>query len=144
MKKWTLILCIFCLCKCAMDYSVVSNIKNSSGVAVRVEIQFGRYFFDSVFRADREKIRLSIQHINEQAGVPYMFDSSGLITKYLLEADKILQVDNTKGGAGVVPNHETIERITITTKGNVHVYEQKDLDTLFKKKDNATWELLIR
>jgi hypothetical protein len=143
MKKTVAFFISICFFKCGMDYNVVSNITNNSGDTVMVTVLFNKPYFDSVFVQDKKRILLSINNINETSGLPYSFDSAQLCTAYLVPNDTCLRVDETKGGYGVRPSHNSLYKIKIYKKNLTLIDSIENLDAAFKKKSNTEWIYII-
>jgi len=139
MKKIIAFFFSICFLQCAMDYNVVSNITNNSGDTVMVTVLFNKPYFDSVFVQDKKRVLLSINNINETSGLPYSFNSAQLCTSYLVPNDTCLRVDETKGGYGVMPSHNSLYKIMIYKKNLTPIDSIENLDAAFKKKSNTEW-----
>jgi hypothetical protein len=126
-----------------MDYNVISNITNNSGDTVMVTVQFNKPYFDSVFNQNKKQVLLSINNINETSGLPYSFDSAQLSTTYLVANDTSLRVDETKGGYGVRPSHNSAYKIMIYKKNFTPIDSIENLDAAFQKKSNIEWIYII-
>lgn len=132
-----------CFLQCAMDYNVVSNITNNSGDTVMVTVVFNKPYFDSVFKQNKKQVLLSINSINETSGLSYSFDSAQLSTTYLVPNDTCLRVDETKGGYGVSPSHNSVYKIMIYKKNVTPKDSIENLDAAFKKNSNTEWQYLV-
>ncbi len=143
MKKIFAYFISICFLQCAMDYNVISNITNNSGDTVMVTVLFNKPYFDSVFNQNKKQVLLSINNINETSGLPYSFDSEQLSTTYLVPNDTCLRVDETKGGYGVRPSHNSVYKIMIYKKDLTPIGSIENLDAAFKKNSNTEWQYLI-
>ena len=142
MKK-TIVFFSICFIQCGIDHSVVSNIINNSGDTVMVTVVFNKPYFDSVFSHNQKQVLLSINRINETTGLPFTFDSAQLSTTFLVPNDTCLRVDETKGGYGVRPSHNSVYKIMIYKKDFTPIDSIDNLDAAFKKNSNTGWQYLI-
>ena len=140
MKNTFVFFISICFLQCAMDYNVVSNITNNSGDTVMVTVVFNKPYFDSVFKQNKKQVLLSINSINETSGLSYSFDSAQLSTTYLVPNDTCLRVDETKGGYGVSPSHNSVYKIMIYKKNFTPKDSIENLDAAFKKNSNTEWQ----
>lgn len=143
MKKTFVFFISICFLQCAMDYNVVSNITNNFGDTVMVTVVFNKPYFDSVFKQNKKQVLLSINSINETSGLSYSFDSAQLSTTYLVPNDTCLRVDETKGGYGVSPSHNSVYKIMIYKKNFTPIDSIENLVAAFQKKSNTEWQYLI-
>ena len=86
---------------------------------------------------------MSINSINETSGLSYSFDSAQLSTTYVVPNDTCLRVDETKGGYGVSPSHNSVYKIMIYKKDLTPIGIIENLDAAFKMKSNAEWQYLV-
>lgn len=143
MKNIFLFFISICFLQCAMDYNVISNITNNTGDTVMVTVVFNKPYFDSVFKQNKKLVLLSINSINETSGLSYSFDSAQLSTTYLVPNDTCLRVDETKGGYGVSPSHNSVYKIMIYKKNFTPIDSIENLVAAFQKKSNTEWQYLI-
>ena len=143
MKKTFALFISICFLQCAMDYNVISNITNNTGDTVMVNVLFNKPYFDSVFNQNKKQVLLSINSINETSGLSYSFDSALLSTTYVVPDDTCLRVDETKGGYGVRPSHNSVYKIMIYKKDLTPIGIIENLDAAFKMKSNAEWQYLV-
>lgn len=143
MKKTFALFISICFLQCAMDYNVISNITNNTGDTVMVTVVFDKPYFDSVFNQNKKQVLLSINNINETSGLSYSFDSAQLSTTYVVPNDTCLRVDETKGGYGVRPSHNSVYKIMIYKKDFTPIDSIDNLDAAFKKNSNTGWQYLI-
>ena len=143
MKKTFTFFISICFFQCGMDYNVVSNITNNFGDTVMVTVVFDKTYFDSVFNQNKKQVLLSINSINETSGLPYSFDSTELSTTYLVPNDTCLRVDETKGGYGVRPSHNSVYKIMIYKKDLTPIGSIENIDAAFKKKSNTEWQYIV-
>ena len=143
MKKTFALFISICFLKCGIDYNVVSNITNNSGDTVMVTVQFNKPYFDSVFNQNKKQVLLSINNINETSGLPYSFDSALLSTTYVVPNDTCLRVDETKGGYGVRPSHNSVHKIMIYKKDLTPIGSIENIDAAFQKKSNTEWQYIV-
>lgn len=143
MKNTFVFFISICFLQCAMDYNVVSNITNNSGDTVMVTVVFDKPYFESVFNQNKKQVLLSINNINETSGLSYSFDSAQLSTTYVVPNDTCLRVDETKGGYGVSPSHNSVYKIMIYKKDFTPIDSIDNLDAAFKKNSNTGWQYLI-
>ena len=143
MKKTFALFISICFLQCAMDYNVISNITNNTGDTVMVTVLFNKPYFDSVFNQNKKQVLLSINSINETSGLSYFFDSALLSTTYVVPDDTCLRVDETKGGYGVRPSHNSVYKIMIYKKDLTPIGIIENLDAAFKMKSNAEWQYLV-
>jgi hypothetical protein len=127
-----------------MDYNVVSNITNNSGDTVIVTVLFNKPYFDSVFVHDKKRVFLSINNINETSGLSYVFDSAQLSTSFIVPNDTSLRVDETKGGYGITPSHNSLYKILVHKKDLTPIDSIDNLYAAFQKKSNTEWIYLIQ
>lgn len=143
MKKIISFFLSICFLQCAMDYNVVSNITNNSGDTVIVTVLFNKPYFDSVFVQDKRRVFLSINNINETSGFSYVFDSAQLSTSFIVPNDTCLRVDETKGGYGVTPSHNSLYKIVVHKKDLTPIDSIDNLYAAFQKKSNTEWIYII-
>ena len=143
MKKTFALFISICFFQCGMDYNVVSNITNNFGDTVMVTVVFDKTYFDSVFNQNKKQVLLSINSINETSGLSYSFDSALLSTTYVVPNDTCLRVDETKGGYGVRPSHNSVYKIMIYKKDLTPIGSIENIDAAFKKKSNTEWQYII-
>ncbi len=143
MKKIISFFLSICFLQCAMDYNVVSNITNNSGDTVIVTVLFNKPYFDSVFVQDKKRVFLSINNINETSGLSYVFDSAQLSTSFIVPNDTCLRVDETKGGYGVTPSHNSLYKIVVHKKDLTPIDSIDNLYAAFQKKSNTEWIYII-
>ena len=143
MKKIISFFLSICFLQCAMDYNVVSNITNNSGDTVIVTVLFNKPYFDSVFVQDKKRVFLSINNINETSGLSYVFDSAQLSTSFIVPNDTCLRVDETKGGYGVTPSHNSLYKIVVHKKDLTPIDSIDNLYAAFQKKSNTEWLYII-
>lgn len=143
MKNTFVFFISICFLQCAMDYNVVSNITNNSGDTVMVTVVFDKPYFDSVFNQNKKQVLLSINNINETSGLSYSFDSAQLSTTYVVPNDTCLRVDETKGGYGVSPSHNSVYKIMIYKKNFTPIDSIENIDAAFQKKSNTEWQYLV-
>ena len=143
MKKTFALFISICFLQCAMDYNVISNITNNTGDTVMVTVLFNKPYFDSVFNQNKKQVLLSINSINETSGLSYSFDSALLSTTYVVPDDTCLRVDETKGGYGVRPSHNSVNKIMIYKKDLTPIGSIENIDAAFKKNSNTEWQYLI-
>jgi len=144
MKKIISFFFSICFLQCAMDYNVVSNITNNSGDTVIVTVLFNKPYFDSVFVHDKKRVFLSINNINETSGLSYVFDSAQLSTSFIVPNDTSLRVDETKGGYGITPSHNSLYKILVHKKDLTPIDSIDNLYAAFQKKSNTEWIYLIQ
>ena len=144
MKKTFALFISICFLQCAMDYNVISNITNNTGDTVMVTVVFDKPYFDSVFNQNKKQVLLSINNINETSGLSYSFDSAQLSTTYVVPNDTCLRVDETKGGYGVRPSHNSVIKIMIYKKDLTHIDSIENIDAAFQKKSKTEWHYIIR
>ena len=108
-----------------------------------VTVVFDKPYFDSVFNQNKKQVLLSINNINETSGLSYSFDSAQLSTTYVVPNDTCLRVDETKGGYGVRPSHNSVYKIMIYKKDFTPIDSIDNLDAAFKKNSNTGWQYLI-
>ena len=143
MKNTFVFFISICFLQCAMDYNVVSNITNNSGDTVMVTVVFDKPYFESVFNQNKKQVLLSINNINETSGLSYSFDSAQLSTTYVVPNDTCLRVDETKGGYGVSPSHNSVYKIMIYKKNFTPIDSIENIDAAFQKKSNTEWQYLV-
>ena len=143
MKKTFALFISICFLQCAMDYNVISNITNNTGDTVMVTVVFNKPYFDSVFKQNKKQVLLSINNINETSGLSYSFDSAQLSTTYVVPNDTCLRVDETKGGYGVSPSHNSVYKIMIYKKNFTPIDSIENIDAAFQKKSNTEWQYLV-
>lgn len=144
MKKTFALFISICFLQCAMDYNVISNITNNTGDTVMVTVLFNKPYFDSVFNQNKKQVLLSINNINETSGLSYSFDSAQLSTTYVVPNDTCLRVDETKGGYGVSPSHNSVYKIMIYKKNFTPIDSIENIDAAFQKKSKTEWHYIIR
>ena len=144
MKKILSFFFSICFLQCAMDYNVVSNITNNSGDTLIVTVLFNKPYFDSVFVHDKKRVFLSINNINETSGLSYVFDSAQLSTSFIVPNDTSLRVDETKGGYGVTPSHNSLYKIIVHKKDLTPIDSIDNLYAAFQKKSNIEWIYIIQ
>ena len=143
MKKIIAFFFTICFIQCGIDHNVVSNITNNSGDTVMVTVVFNKPYFDSVFSHNKKQVLLSINRINETSGLPFTFDTLHLSTTYLVPNDTSLRVDETKGGFGINPSHNTVYKIIVYRKDLTPIDSIDNLNAAFKKKSNTEWKYII-
>jgi hypothetical protein len=141
MRKYFLLIIVFT--KCAMDFSVSSYLVNDSNDSIDILIQYNKAYIDSIFQGTRQNSIKSLRNSNDANGIKYEFDSLNLSSHYKLNPGDKIQIDKTVGGYGIVPDHVLVKQIIIRKNGIVTMYNQKKIDTLFKKSNRALWEWTI-